>query len=165
MKTGASLRPQVSQAATTSSCGTTINPTAIWADRAPQAWGTARRRGRIVINIQCDGDLNYAPGVLWSAVHHKAPMLTIMHNNRAWHQELMFVEYMCGVRGRGTDRGHIGNSLRDPYINYAKMAEGYGMPSEGPIQDPKLLAAALKRGVESVKKGMPYLIDVVTQPR
>jgi hypothetical protein len=27
------------------------------------------------------------------------------------------------------------------------------------------LAAALKRGVESVKKGNPYLIDVVTQPR
>ena len=135
---------------------------------APASVGAAlaaKSRGRIVINVQTDGDLNYAPGVLWTAVHHKLPMLTVMHNNRAWHQELMFVEYMCGVRGRGTDRGHIGNTLRDPYINYAKMAEGYGMPSEGPIQDPKLLAAALKRGVESVKKGMPYLIDVVTQPR
>jgi hypothetical protein len=27
------------------------------------------------------------------------------------------------------------------------------------------LAAALKRGVESVKRGQPYLIDVLTQPR
>jgi acetolactate synthase I/II/III large subunit len=72
---------------------------------------------------------------------------------------------MCGVRGRGTDRGHIGTSLRDPFIDYAKMAAGYGMASEGPIQDPKLLAAALKRGVDSVKRGKPYLIDVVTQPR
>jgi hypothetical protein len=45
------------------------------------------------------------------------------------------------------------------------MAAGYGMASEGPIQDPKLLAAALKRGVDSVKRGKPYLIDVVTQPR
>jgi acetolactate synthase I/II/III large subunit len=125
----------------------------------------AKSRGRIVVNVQCDGDLNYAPGVLWTAVHHKLPMLTVMHNNRAWHQELMFVEYMCGVRGRGTDRGHIGTSLRDPFIDYAKMAAGYGMASEGPISDPKLLAAALKRGVESVKKGNPYLIDVVTQPR
>ena len=59
-------------------------------------------------------------------MHHKLPMLTVMHNNRAWHQELMFVEYMAGVRGRGTDRGHIGSSLRNPYIDYTKMAAGYG---------------------------------------
>ena len=39
------------------------------------------------------------------------------------------------------------------------------MASEGPIDDPTLLAAALKRGVESVKNGKPYLIDVLTQPR
>src|SRR5262245_9681478 len=135
---------------------------------APASVGAAlaaKNRGRIVVNVQCDGDLNYAPGVLWTAVHHKLPMLTVMHNNRAWHQEMMFVEYMCGVRGRGTERGHIGTTLRDPYIDYAKMAGGYGMASEGPISDPKLLAAALKRGVESVKKGNPYLIDVITQPR
>ena len=35
----------------------------------------------------------------------------------------------------------------------------------GPIEDPTLLAAALNRGVESVKAGKPYLIDVITQPR
>ena len=125
----------------------------------------AKSRNRIVINIQTDGDLNYAPGVLWSAVHHQLPMLTIMHNNRAWHQELMFINYMTGVRGRGTDRGHIGNVLRNPDIDYKKMAEGYGMKGEGPISDPKLLAAAFKRGVDTVKRGEPYMIDVVTQPR
>jgi thiamine pyrophosphate-dependent acetolactate synthase large subunit-like protein len=136
---------------------------------APASVGAAlaaKSRNRIVINIQTDGDLNYAPGVLWTAVHHKLPMLTIMHNNRAWHQELMFVEYMTGARGRGTDRGHIGNVLRDPDIDYCKMAECYGMKSEArPISDPKLLAAAFKRGVDSVKKGEPYMIDVITQPR
>src|SRR5262249_37804602 len=135
---------------------------------APASVGAAlaaKSRGRIVINVQTDGDLNYAPGVLWTAKHHKLPILIVMHNDRAGHQELMFVEYMCGVRGRGTDRGHIGTSLRDPYIDYAKMAAGYGMASEGPISDPKLLAAAFKRGVDSVKRGNPYLIDVITQPR
>src|SRR2546423_2202378 len=135
---------------------------------APASVGAAlaaKSRGRIVVNVQTDGDLNYAPGVLWTAVHHQLPMLTVMHNNRAWHQELMFVEYMAGVRGRGTDRGHIGSSLRNPYIDYKKMAEGYGMAGEGPISDPTLLAAALKRGVASVKQGKPYMIDVITQPR
>ncbi len=135
---------------------------------APASVGAAlaaRSRGRIVINIQTDGDLNYAPGVLWTAAHHQLPMLTVMHNNRAWHQELMFVEYMCGVRGRGGDRGHIGTTLREPYIDYRSMAMAYGMEGEGPITDPAKLNAALKRGVASVKRGQPYLIDVITQPR
>ncbi len=135
---------------------------------APASVGAAlaaKARNRIVVNIQTDGDLNYAPGVLWTAVHHKLPMLTVMHNNRAWHQEYMFVDYMAGVRGRGNDRAHIGNVLRDPYLDYAKMAGGYGMAAEGPITDPSKLAAALKRGVASAKRGEPYLIDVITQPR
>lgn len=135
---------------------------------APASVGAAlaaKNRNRMVVNIQCDGDLNYAPGVLWTAVHHKLPMLTVMHNNRAWHQEFMFVEYMAGVRGRGEDRAHIGCTLRDPFIDYAKMAATYGMASEGPITDPAKLSAALKRGVNAVKRGDPYLIDVITQPR
>jgi thiamine pyrophosphate-dependent acetolactate synthase large subunit-like protein len=135
---------------------------------APASVGAAlaaKSRNRIVVNIQTDGDLNYAPGVLWTAVHHKLPMLTVMHNNRAWHQEFMFVEYMAGVRGRGGERAHIGSTLRDPYLDYAKMAAGYGMAGEGPITDPAKLSAALKRGVASAKRGEPYLIDVITQPR
>jgi acetolactate synthase I/II/III large subunit len=135
---------------------------------APASVGAAlaaKARNRIVINIQTDGDLNYAPGVLWTAVHHKLPMLTVMHNNRAWHQEYMFVEYMAGVRGRGGQNSYIGSTLRDPFLDYAKMAAGYGMAGEGPITDPAKLSAALKRGLASVKRGEPYMIDVITQPR
>jgi acetolactate synthase I/II/III large subunit len=135
---------------------------------APASVGAAlaaKSRNQIVINVQCDGDLNYAPGVLWTAQHHGLPLLSVMHNNRAWHQELMFVEYMCGVRGRGTDRGHIGTSLRDPFIDYRMLAAAYGMAGEGPITDPAKVAPALKRGIASVKRGQPYLIDVITQPR
>jgi len=135
---------------------------------APASVGAAlaaKSRKQIVINVQTDGDLNYAPGVLWTAQHHQLPMLTVMHNNRAWHQELMFVEYMCGVRGRGTERGHIGTTLRDPFIDYRMMAACYGMAGEGPITDPVKLGPALKRGLVSVKKGQPYMIDVITQPR
>lgn len=125
----------------------------------------ARGRGRLVINVQTDGDLNYQPGMLWTAVHHHLPVLTIMHNNRAWHQEFMFLEFMAGSRGRGTDRAYIGSTLRDPDIDYRKMAEAYGMAGEGPIEQPALLEAAYRRGVSSIKRGEPYLIDVITQPR
>ncbi|MEI9889527.1 MAG: hypothetical protein WDN45_01840 [Caulobacteraceae bacterium] len=52
-----------------------------------------------MVNIQTDGDMNFTPGVLWTEAHHRLPVLSIMHNNRAWHQELMFLEFMAGGPG------------------------------------------------------------------
>ncbi|MBZ5632712.1 MAG: twin-arginine translocation signal domain-containing protein [Acidobacteriia bacterium] len=135
---------------------------------APASVGAAlanRKYGRLSINIQTDGDFNYSPGVFWTAAHHRIPLLSIMHNNRGYHQEVMFVEQMASAHNRGAERAGIGTKLWDPDINYASIAKGYGLYAEGPITDPKDLAPALKRGVERVKKGEPVLIDVVTQPR
>ena len=135
---------------------------------APAAVGAAlanRKHGRISINIQGDGDLNYAPGVLWTAVHHKIPLLTIMANNRAYHQELMYLQQQCAARNRGVDRAAIGTTITDPNIDYAQMARAYGMYGDGPIEDPGALGPALRRGIERVKAGEPAMIDVLTQPR
>jgi thiamine pyrophosphate-dependent acetolactate synthase large subunit-like protein len=135
---------------------------------APAAVGAAlanRKHGRLSINIQTDGDLNYAPGVLWTACHHKIPLLTVMHNNRAYHQEVMFVQQMASERNRGADRAHIGTTLREPNIDYAKMAQAYGMYGEGPIENPKDLAPAIRRALDRVRHGEPALLDVITQPR
>lgn len=136
-------------------------PATVGAGLAAKRAGT----GRIVVNIQGDGDLNYAPGVLWTMAHHRLPVLIVMHNNRGWHQERMFMQFMAGVRNRGTDRMDIGTSLMDPNIDYAKLAQAYGMYSEGPITDPKELAGAYKRAMDRVKRGEPALVDVLTQPR
>src|SRR5580700_1723332 len=135
---------------------------------APAAVGAAlanKKHGRISVNIQCDGDLNYAPGVLWPAAHHRIPMLNIMHNNRAYHQEMMYLEDMAARARRGVENAGIGTAITDPNIDYATMAKAYGMFSEGPIDNPNDLGPAIKRALEVVKKGEPALIDVVTQPR
>jgi thiamine pyrophosphate-dependent acetolactate synthase large subunit-like protein len=135
---------------------------------APAAVGAAlanRKHGRLSVSIQTDGDLNYAPGVLWTACHHKIPLLTVMHNNRAYHQEVMFVQQMASQRNRGADRAHIGTTLREPNIDYARMAQAYGMFGEGPIADPNDLAPAITRALDRVKRGEPALLDVITQPR
>ncbi len=134
----------------------------------PAAVGAAlahRSEGRLVVNIQSDGDMMYAPGALWTAVHHKIPLLTVMHNNRAYHQEFMHLQRMSNRRNRGVDRAHIGTTIRDPFIDYAKLAQSMGMLGIGPIEDPKDLAPALKRAVQVVKAGDPVLIDVVSEPR
>jgi acetolactate synthase-1/2/3 large subunit len=135
---------------------------------APAAVGAAlanKKYGRFTVNIQNDGDLNYAPGVLWTAVHHKIPMLTVMHNNRGYHQEVMFVTTMAARANRDVSRASIGTKLIEPNIDYATMAKGYGMQGIGPITDPNDIAPALKRAVEIVKSGEPVLVDTVTQGR
>jgi acetolactate synthase I/II/III large subunit len=135
---------------------------------APAAVGAAlanRARGRLSINIQCDGDLNYAPGVIWTAAHHRIPLLTIMHNNRAYHQERMYVTDMAARANRDVSRADIGNALDDPFIDYATLAKAYGVHGEGPIDNPEALGPAIARAIEIVKRGEPALIDVLTQPR
>ena len=135
----------------------------------PAAVGAAfahREAGdRLTVNIQNDGDSMYAPGALWTAAHHKVPMLTIMWNNRAYHQEIMHLQRMAGWRQRGIENPHIGTTIWDPYIDYSKLAEALGHVGIGPITDPKDLASAIKRGIDAVRRGEPVLIDVVTQPR
>jgi len=135
---------------------------------APASVGAAlanRKYGRLSVSIQNDGDLMYAPGVLWTAAHHKIPLLSVMHNNRGYHQELMHVQRMANRHNRGIDRAVIGTTLEDPIIDYSKIAQGLGVHAEGPISDPKDLGPALKRAVETVRRGEPALVDVVTQPR
>jgi len=135
---------------------------------APAAVGAAlanRALGRFSVNIQPDGDLMYAPGVLWTAVHHKIPLLSVMHNNRAYHQEVMHVQRMANRRDRVLNDGPIGTEINAPYIDYARLAQSMGMYAIGPIEDPKDLAPALKRAVQVVKAGEPALVDAVTQPR
>ncbi len=123
------------------------------------------KEGRLSIGIVGDGDLNYAPGVLWTAGHHRIPLLLVVHNNRAYHAEMMIVQRLCGARGRGTDRVHIGTTLDNPHINHAQLAKAYGVYSEGPIENPNDLAGAYRRALERVRKGEPALVDVVSQPR
>src|SRR2546423_415401 len=96
-----------------------------------------RAHGRLTVTIQPDGDLMMGPGILWTAAHHKIPILYVMHNNRAYHQEYMGFQRIANRRQRGIERAHIGTTLREPNIDFAMVAKGLGVYSEGPIENPK----------------------------
>ena len=135
---------------------------------APAALGAAianRKYGRLSINIQNDGDLMYAPGVLWTSAHHRVPLLTVMHNNRAYHQEIMHIQRLANRHQRGITNAAIGTTITDPNIDYAALARSMGVHGEGPITNPEDLAPAFKRALDVVAHGEPALVDVVTQPR
>jgi acetolactate synthase I/II/III large subunit len=134
----------------------------------PAAVGAAlahKGTGRVVVNIVGDGELLMLPGSLWTLAHHRIPLLTIVHNNRAWHQEHMHVQRMANRRDRDVSRSAIGTVITDPNVDFSYLAKGYGVYAEGPIEHPDQLAPALARAIKMVKSGHPALLDVVTQPR
>ena len=69
---------------------------------------------QLSVNLQNDGDMMYAPGVLWTAAHHKIPLLSVMHNNRAYHQEVMHLQRMANRHQRDITTAGIGTTLLDP---------------------------------------------------
>jgi acetolactate synthase I/II/III large subunit len=121
--------------------------------------------GRVVVSITGDGEFNMAPHTLWTAAHHGIPYLTIIQNNRAYHQEVMHVQRMANRHNRGLRNVPIGTTIDNPNIDYARIAQGYGAVGIGPINDPNDLSEAFRKGIAAVKAGQPVLIDVVMQPR
>jgi acetolactate synthase-1/2/3 large subunit len=134
----------------------------------PSSIGAAlanKSKGLISVSHQPDGDAMYAPGAIWTAAHHRIPLLMVMYNNRSYHQETMHLQKMAGMHNRRPDQAHIGNTIDNPDIDFSSLAKGMGVWGEGPITDPAALGPALKRGLDMVKSGYPALIDVVSQPR
>jgi acetolactate synthase I/II/III large subunit len=135
---------------------------------APASLGAAlanKRHGRLTVTFNGDGDLMFVPSTLWTAAHHRIPLLYIVQNNRAYHQEYMYLQAMANRLNRGIENTLIGTTITDPNVDYATVARGFGVYGEGPITDPKELAPAIKRALAVVRRGEPALIDVVTDPR
>jgi acetolactate synthase-1/2/3 large subunit len=137
----------------------------------PIAIGAAlahKKDGRLCVRFQPDGDMLYMATSLWTATHHRIPMLIVMHNNRAYHQEVMHLQRMANRRQRGMElaaHGLPGATISDPDIDFAQLARSLGAYAEGPIASPKDLRPALLRAVARVEKGEVALLDTRTQPR
>jgi acetolactate synthase I/II/III large subunit len=124
-----------------------------------------KKHGRLAVAIGGDGDLMFSSGALWTAAHERIPILYVIHNNRAYHAEVMLIQSVANARNRGIDRARIGTAFTDPCIDFAALARSMGVHGEGPIADPKDLGAAFKRAVAVVKAGEPVVVDVVSQGR
>ena len=135
---------------------------------APAALGAAlanKGTGRITAAVIGDGEMMMTNTMLWTAAHHQIPLLALVHNNRAYHMEVMHTLRMADRRSRDTSRIHIGTDITNPNVDYATLAKSMGVYGQGPIENPNDLGPAIRRAIEVVKRGEPALIDVVSQPR
>ena len=122
--------------------------------------------GRLVIDIQPDGDMLFTPAGLWTAAHHEIPMLVVMYNNRSYFNDELHQESMALGRNRDPERKTIGIRIDDPAPDFAGLARSLGVHAEGPIEDPSQVREALARAVAYIKEtGKPALVDVICQRR
>ena len=125
-----------------------------------------RGTGKVCVSIQNDGDLLYTGGSMWTAAHHKIPMLVVMFNNQSYYQDVGHQSAVARMRERSLETVGIGVSLEGPNTDFAMLAKSFSLYGDGPILDAGDIAAALKRGLDVVKnEGRLGLIDTVVQPR
>jgi len=121
-----------------------------------------RDGGRLCIDLQPDGDLLYTPQALWTAAHHRIPLLMVVCNNRSYHNDEVHQALMARARGRSVENRVIGIRLEEPPVDFAGMARALGVHAEGPIEDPDEIGPALRRAIDVVNgQRLPALVDVV----
>ena len=120
--------------------------------------------GRLVVDLQPDGDLMFDLGALWIAAYHRIPMLAVMFNNRAYYNDWEHQERIARARGTDESRAYIGMEIDKPAPDFAAAARSLGWFGDGPIEDPGQVQAAVRRAAEVVvREGRPALVDVVCQ--
>ena len=124
-----------------------------------------RGTGRLVVDVQPDGDLMFDAGALWSAAKNDIPMLIVMYNNRAYYNDWEHQIRVANFRGTPVDRAYIAQDIAGPEPDFATMAKSMGWYAEGPIEKPADIAHALRRAIAQVKAGKPALVDTVVRPR
>ena len=120
--------------------------------------------GVVTVDVQADGDALFTPAALWTMAHLSLPILVVVNNNRQYANSAEHAHRLAVARGRPADRIGVGTSLSAPSVDFAGLAQSFGVWATGPIDDKKRLADALGDAVAVVKSGKPALVDVLTPP-
>jgi thiamine pyrophosphate-dependent acetolactate synthase large subunit-like protein len=120
--------------------------------------------GRPVVSVLGDGDFMQGISALWTAAHYQIPALFIVSNNCSNFNDELHQEAVAKVRSRPVENRWIGQRIAEPELDFSALARGQGMESEGPIKTVPNLEAAIRRGLEVIKQGRPYLIDAHVVP-
>jgi acetolactate synthase I/II/III large subunit len=122
--------------------------------------------GKLAVDIQSDGDLLMTSSALWTAAKHRIPLLMVLHNNQSFYNSEEHGIEVAKYRSRPVENAGIGTHVDDPEVDYAKMAQSFGVHAEGPIRRTADLRPALERALRFVKeKNLPAFVDVVSEPR
>jgi thiamine pyrophosphate-dependent acetolactate synthase large subunit-like protein len=119
-----------------------------------------RDRGALPVAILGDGDLLMAPSALWTAAHHRLPLLLIVANNQTYLNDEAHQSRVARTRGRPLENHAVGLRMDQPAVNFAALATSLGVEGFGPVERAEDLARALANALNRVDEGRPVLVDV-----
>ena len=120
-----------------------------------------RGTDRIPVAMLGDGDFLMGVNALWTAARARIPLLIVVANNRAYHNDEVHQAHMARERKRPVENKWIGQMLDDPAVDLVAMARAQGFTAEGPVASLASLPDALRCGVEIVRGGGCHLIEVL----
>jgi thiamine pyrophosphate-dependent acetolactate synthase large subunit-like protein len=114
---------------------------------------------RPVVAVSGDGAMMFSgPQPLWTHARYKAPVVTIVYNNRSYNAERNRIWTFFGG-----DQFKQGRDMTcyngDPDVNFAKAAEAYGVEAET-VKEVSQIKPALERAKRATVEGRPYLLEV-----
>ena len=114
-------------------------------------------------SVEIDGDALFVISGFYTAAHHRLPLLTVTFNNRTYGNDEDHQDAVAKARGRPVENKVVGIRIDDPPPDFAKIAQGFGIHAEGPIDAAADVGPALRRALRVVKDGRPAVVDVVTR--
>jgi benzoylformate decarboxylase len=113
--------------------------------------GSPKRR---VVACLGDGSTMFGLQGLWTLAKYRIPLLVVVFNNRAY---MAVKNQFRGSDERIRIAADMGAEITGPEINFAKLAETFGIHGER-VEHPDTIEPALKRALE---QNGPALVDVV----
>ena len=113
---------------------------------------------RPVLCVSGDGSALYTIQALWTAAHHRIPVVFVILNNRVYRilkYNMNRFRAIAGVEGRGGSYRHL--DLTDPDIDYVSVARGFGVEGRR-VTAPEDVGPAVE---EAFASGAPRLIELV----
>ena len=112
---------------------------------------------RTVIAISGDGSAMYSIQALWSAAHHKLPIVFVILSNREYRVLKHNMDIYRARFNTNSNKPYPEMDLDQPAMNFVDIARGYGLRAEQVTN-----AADIKpRLAELLAHGEPALLDIV----
>lgn len=116
----------------------------------------------LVVTVQPDGDMLYDATALWTAAHHRIPLLMVVIDNGTYGADRIHQARMAQWRnGRSAAVAHVGVDFDDPAIDIAALARSQGVEA-WTVHRPEDLHL-IRRAVTYVREeGLPAVVSLRT---
>jgi thiamine pyrophosphate-dependent acetolactate synthase large subunit-like protein len=108
-----------------------------------------------------DGAVMYSASGFWTMARYGLPILTIVWNNLNYQTVRTNFHTFGGEMAKQKKYPEV--FLGDPEIDFVLLAKAQGIEG-AQVREPHALENALKRGVDAIIAGEPYLLDVRVTP-